>query len=79
LSAGLSFLMASLSCVGSAVQAASCGGDFATWRAGRTDKARASGISDASIALLDDIKPNPEVLALDRSQSVETQDRIARS
>lgn len=60
--------------LGSTVQAAPCGGDFAAWRAGLTDEARARGISDAAIASLDDIEPNPEVLALDRSQKVFTQD-----
>ena len=48
---------------GVAHAAAPCGGDFAPWRAALADEARASGISDAVIALLDDIEPNPEVLA----------------
>jgi lytic murein transglycosylase len=52
---------------------AECGGDFSLWLGDVRDGARRSGISDSSLRLLDSVKHNRKVLALDRSQRVFTE------
>jgi lytic murein transglycosylase len=63
-----------LAIAGSTHAQAPCGGEFAAWRDGMVDEARAAGISEQGIGLLEGITPNPKVLANDRAQSVFTQD-----
>jgi lytic murein transglycosylase len=53
---------------------APCGGEFDAWRDGVIAEARAAGISEQAIDLLQAIAPNAKVLANDRAQSVFTQD-----
>ena len=53
--------------------AADCGGDFSLWIQALREEARGSGISESVLRLLDGIKPDKKVLALDRSQRVFTQ------
>lgn len=55
------------------LSAAECGGDFSLWLGDVRDEARRSGISDSSLRLLDGVKHNRKVLALDRSQRVFTE------
>jgi len=70
-SSWLGVLLLSLVLVGPA--AAECGGDFALWLDGLRAQARESGVSEASVRLLDAVRPNKKVLALDQSQQVFTQ------
>jgi len=65
--------------LGGGACAAPCGGDFDTWRAELAAQARAEGISDGAVSLLEDLEPDPRVLARDRSQSVFTQDWLTFS
>ncbi|MCG6939731.1 MAG: lytic murein transglycosylase [Thiohalocapsa sp.] len=51
-----------------------CGGDFGAWLDGVRAEARAAGISDTTIAALDGLTPNAQVLARDHAQAVFTQD-----
>jgi len=55
-------------------QAPDCGGDFEAWRGRLQAEARAAGVSDDSVALLDAVEPSAKVLAHDRGQAVFTQD-----
>lgn len=54
--------------------AGACGGDFADWIRGLRAEAVGLGVSEASAGALDRVRPNPKVLALDRSQNVFSQD-----
>lgn len=52
---------------------AECGGGFTLWLEGVREDARRSGISDSGLGLLDGVRQNRKVLALDQSQRVFTQ------
>jgi lytic murein transglycosylase len=52
---------------------AECGGDFSLWLEGIRADARRAGIRDSTLVLLDGLRPNGKVLALDGSQRVFTQ------
>lgn len=58
---------------GGAVEA-TCGGDFAAWVSQVREEAVGAGLAQAAIGLLDRVRPNPQVLSLDRSQKVFAQD-----
>jgi lytic murein transglycosylase len=68
--AGLSFfaLIVLLTGAGSA-HAAQCGGDFDAWLASFQREASAKGISQRSVAALQGLTPDPQVISLDRRQS----------
>jgi lytic murein transglycosylase len=65
--------VATLFCLGNGL-AADCGGPFPPWIEDVKRDARAAGLSQRAVGLLDAVQPNPKVLALDRSQRVFTQD-----
>lgn len=50
-----------------------CGGDFAAWKAGVGEEARAAGIGERGMAALRDARPDQRVLQRDRAQGVFTQ------
>lgn len=52
---------------------AECGGDFSLWLGEVRDDAERSGVSESSLGLLDGVRQNHKVLALDQSQRVFTQ------
>lgn len=56
------------SSLGGVAQAAPCGGDFATWNASFQQEAAGKGISPRTIAALNGLTPDPQVLSLDRRQ-----------
>jgi lytic murein transglycosylase len=55
-------------CFGGLAEAAPCGGDFATWNATFQREAVGKGISQRTVAALNGLTPDPQVLALDRRQ-----------
>lgn len=67
-------LLVSLGAPVAATDAPVCGGDFASWLDGVRLEARASGVSEAVIEALNDIRPSGKVLDHDRGQAVFTQD-----
>ena len=64
------FAVALLGCasLSGVAQATPCGGDFATWNAAFQREAAGKGISARSIAALNGLTPDPQVLSLDRRQ-----------
>jgi lytic murein transglycosylase len=54
--------------------AGACEGDFVNWIRGVRAEAVGLGVSETAAGALDRVRPNPKVLALDRSQKVFAQD-----
>lgn len=56
------------SSLGGVAQATPCGGDFATWNASFQQEAVGKGISPRTVAALNGLTPDAQVLSLDRRQ-----------
>lgn len=56
------------SSLGGVAQATPCGGDFATWNASFQQEAAGKGISPRTVAALNGLTPDSQVLSLDRRQ-----------
>jgi lytic murein transglycosylase len=64
----LAVALVSCASLSGVAQAAPCGGDFATWNASFQQEAASKGASARSIAALDGLTPDQQVLSLDRRQ-----------
>ncbi|QKV18375.1 lytic murein transglycosylase [Oricola thermophila] len=53
-----------------------CGGDFAAWKKGVIEEARAAGVGDAGLRALGSAQVNPAVIKRDRAQGVFTLDFV---
>ncbi|WP_306118635.1 MULTISPECIES: lytic murein transglycosylase [unclassified Roseitalea] len=56
-----------------------CGGDFASWRAGTVEQARAQGVGQAGLDALASARTDPDVIRRDRSQGIFTLDFLTFS
>jgi len=65
--------LATMLAAASPVVAQECGGDFAVWKAGIEDEARAAGVGERGLAALRNARIDQRVLSRDRAQGVFTQ------